>query len=95
MSGDSSAQAKPKFACEVEAAKLLNCIASSQYVEQKCVAYLKALRKCVQREGVVGFNLLPDSEPAAHAAATSDPTKSQDVSSSTQGTEPRGGETSD
>lgn len=54
----------PKFACEKEASNLLNCIAGVEYVEQKCVTYMKRLRKCVQKERVVSFDLLP-GEPAA------------------------------
>lgn len=53
---------RPKFACEEEAALLLNCISADEYVEHKCVQYMKRLRKCVQRERIVNFELLPDSK---------------------------------
>jgi hypothetical protein len=38
----------PKFTCETEAAALLNCVAGTEYVEHKCVALMKRLRKCIQ-----------------------------------------------
>lgn len=47
------------FACEVEAALLLNCIAADEYVEQKCVQYMKRLRKCTQQHRVVSFDISP------------------------------------
>lgn len=56
---------QPKFACEEEAALLLNCISADEYVEHKCVQYMKRLRKCVQRERIVNFELLPDSTSGA------------------------------
>jgi hypothetical protein len=49
-----------KFVCEVEATALLNCIAAEDYVEHKCVSLMKKLRKCVQKERLVKFELLPD-----------------------------------
>jgi hypothetical protein len=57
------AEAQPKFACEEEAALLLNCIAAADYVEHKCVQYMKKLRKCVQKERIVNFDISP-CEPA-------------------------------
>lgn len=47
------------FACETETALLLNCIAADEYVEQKCVQYMKRLRKCVQRERIATFDISP------------------------------------
>eukprot|EP01025_Chloroclados_australasicus_P018482 TRINITY_DN19721_c0_g1_i1.p2 TRINITY_DN19721_c0_g1~~TRINITY_DN19721_c0_g1_i1.p2 ORF type:complete len:130 (-),score=4.58 TRINITY_DN19721_c0_g1_i1:591-953(-) len=48
------------FVCEREASQLLNCLAASEYVEQKCISYMKKLRKCIVKERVVKFDLLPD-----------------------------------
>lgn len=71
---------RPKFACEEEAALLLNCISADEYVEHKCVQYMKRLRKCVQRERIVNFELLPDSDLAeAGSDSKKSSTKEDDV----------------
>jgi hypothetical protein len=56
----SNKAAVSKFTCQTEASDLLNCIAASDYVEQKCVTRMKRLRKCILKERVVSFDLLPD-----------------------------------
>lgn len=68
---------RPKFACEEEAALLLNCISADEYVEYKCVQYMKRLRKCVQRERIVNFELLPDSATAEPTASKQESAKSE------------------
>lgn len=62
MPANEESSVRPKFACEGEAALLLNCISADEYIEHKCVQYMKRLRKCVQRERIVNFELLPDSK---------------------------------
>lgn len=57
-----------KFACEEETALLLNCIAADEYIEHKCVQYMKKLRKCVQKERIVTFDISP-CEPATSTSA--------------------------
>jgi hypothetical protein len=60
----------PKFVCEVEAAALLNCVAANDFHEHKCLALMKKLRKCIQRERVVKFELEGAEEAAPVAPAT-------------------------
>jgi hypothetical protein len=67
---ESDPNLKPKFVCEVEAAALLNCVAASDYHEAKCVALMKKLRKCIQRERVVKFQLEGIEPPASTSATT-------------------------
>lgn len=77
QSGDSSDQpAKPAdeldilaSVCIPEAQLLLNCVASSNYNEYKCLPLLRKLRSCVEKKYVVDFTLLPDAESARQASA--------------------------
>ncbi|KAL4530209.1 hypothetical protein Ndes2526B_g04962 [Nannochloris sp. 'desiccata'] len=49
--------------CAVEAAKLLNCVASKKYFKEECITLLDSLRACIKKHGVVDFTLLPEEDP--------------------------------
>lgn len=54
---------KSAFVCQLEASELLNCVASDSFNEARCLTLLKKFRKCVEKERVAKFTLVPDSEP--------------------------------
>lgn len=72
------APVQPKFACEAEATLLLNCIAADEYVEQKCVQYMKRLRKCTQQERIVNFDISPCETISAASQKTDETPKKED-----------------
>jgi len=49
------------FVCAPEASALMNCAATTPYIEQRCLALLKRLRRCVEAQRVATFTLLPDA----------------------------------
>lgn len=64
---------QPAFVCEIEASELLNCAASGSYNEARCLTLLKKFRKCVEKERVAKFTLVPNSEPATGADEVKEP----------------------
>lgn len=72
------APVQQRFACQSEAALLLNCIAADEYIEQKCVQYMKRLRKCTQQERIVNFDISPCETTPEPSQKTEEAPKKED-----------------
>ena len=53
----STPQSEHSSDCAVEAAQLLNCIASKKYHKEQCIALLDSLRACVKKHVSEEFGL--------------------------------------
>ncbi|XP_010448659.1 PREDICTED: uncharacterized protein LOC104731092 [Camelina sativa] len=59
----------PKPVCGQEALNLLNCVADSQFDQEKCLRFLQSLRECVLSKKVKNFSI-PGQDHVSEGAAS-------------------------
>nr|ABR17210.1 unknown [Picea sitchensis] len=69
-SSSTTQQQEAEPVCGDEALKLLNCVASTPYQEEKCVALLSALRTCIIQKKVGKFSLAKQEDHQSRAPAS-------------------------